>query len=845
MRKLWRRMLVLLAIFVVCALAFAGYRHFHQKEPEADETQFSAIGQMTLPIIYTEVNGHPVDVLHGYTADVNPALLEDRLMPLPSDGKLALTVVCYDCSLDSITWEVMSRDCEESLASGPVEQWTENHETAAFTLDLLRVVTQIDREYRMKLTLTTTDGRNIDYYTRLRRMDQLHAVEMVDYVMAFHNATYDKTAAAEFAINLESDGSVDDNTLSEVSIHSSYQQLTWGDLKPEEIGVVSLSILEMDSTFGSFYLEYEVQAEDANAEIDRYLVDEYFSLQWSEKRFYLMDYRRRMTEVISGNDSRLRDRGLDLGIQRDDRIVVTDAPGDRTVFQTAGELWCYQSDSRRLTRLFSFLEDGADPRRLVRNYHIRVMQTDENGDVSFLVYGYMNSGLHEGQIGVSCLHYLAESNSLEERFFLPYRGSVEDLKAGIESLSCRGEGGEIYLMVGDEVYSVDEQSGEIVTLVDQVSARHLVIGDTQNALAWQMEPGGGETGSVQVYYLDDGSSQIAGGSAEDRMVPVGFIGDDCVLGIGHKGEYALAGAILVEPFYAIRIQDRTGTEVAHYEQEGLRISSASMTNGQVYLERLRLDADAYTRIEPDTLIRNTNPTPLGPDWLNHENDGDKERITLLAVPVTAGAGDLAMKRVESIRQVNAAWSLPEESGESLVYYGYAQGEHAVTADTAGEAIAEVYERMGAVSDSKGRLVWCRTGRQNIVNLRVAEKAGIDIESSRKECLRQILASQGMNIAAVEVLEDGLSAMDSLNALFPGAAVNLTGAPMRSLLYYVNRGCPVLLIDTENKHMLLAGFDPYNVVIFDPVLGYRYKMGQNDATEWLEKESISAIGFLTD
>ena len=36
---------------------------------------------------------------------------------------------------------------------------------------------------------------------------------------------------------------------------------------------------------------------------------------------------------------------------------------------------------------------------------------------------------------------------------------------------------------------------------------------------------------------------------------------------------------------------------------------------------------------------------------------------------------------------------------------------------------------------------------------------------------------------------------------------------------------------------------YNVVLYDPVLGYRYKMGQNDATEWLAQNSISAIGFL--
>ena len=41
---------------------------------------------------------------------------------------------------------------------------------------------------------------------------------------------------------------------------------------------------------------------------------------------------------------------------------------------------------------------------------------DEDGNIYFVVYGYMNRGVHEGKNGMSLYYYSAESMTTQELF---------------------------------------------------------------------------------------------------------------------------------------------------------------------------------------------------------------------------------------------------------------------------------------------------------------------------------------------------------------------------------------------------------------------------------------------
>ncbi len=47
---------------------------------------------------------------------------------------------------------------------------------------------------------------------------------------------------------------------------------------------------------------------------------------------------------------------------------------------------------------------------------------DEAGSIDYIVYGYMNRGIHEGEVGIAVNHYDSLSNTNEEQVFIPSPG---------------------------------------------------------------------------------------------------------------------------------------------------------------------------------------------------------------------------------------------------------------------------------------------------------------------------------------------------------------------------------------------------------------------------------------
>ena len=77
--------------------------------------------------------------------------------------------------------------------------------------------------------------------------------------------------------------------------------------------------------------------------------------------------------------------------------------------------------------------ENQDARTLYDGNRITILNADEGGNVTFLVYGYMNRGRHEGCVGVTLYHYNAEQDALEERFFIPAADGYEKLKLDVEN----------------------------------------------------------------------------------------------------------------------------------------------------------------------------------------------------------------------------------------------------------------------------------------------------------------------------------------------------------------------------------------------------------------------------
>ena len=67
-----------------------------------------------------------------------------------------------------------------------------------------------------------------------------------------------------------------------------------------------------------------------------------------------------------------------------------------------GDLWSYNLKTNKLSCIFSFRDLGSNDERNDYSQHdIELVRVEKNGDMDFVLYGYMNRGQHEGKVGTA------------------------------------------------------------------------------------------------------------------------------------------------------------------------------------------------------------------------------------------------------------------------------------------------------------------------------------------------------------------------------------------------------------------------------------------------------------
>ncbi len=66
----------------------------------------------------------------------------------------------------------------------------------------------------------------------------------------------------------------------------------------------------------------------------------------------------------------------------------------------------YDINNGMIIKVFSFRDaEGIDERENWNHHDIKIVSVDEAGSIDFVVYGYMNRGTHEGEVGTGVYHY--------------------------------------------------------------------------------------------------------------------------------------------------------------------------------------------------------------------------------------------------------------------------------------------------------------------------------------------------------------------------------------------------------------------------------------------------------
>ncbi len=203
---------------------------------------------------------------------------------------------------------------------------------------------------------------------------------------------------------------------------------------------------------------------------------------------YLLDFEREMTQIFDEEADVFANDKIMLGIVDNDVEMKESDGGNVFAFVSSNKLYSYNVSDKKLAILFSFYEKGGDITDYRNNYDrhkIKILNVDEVGNVEFMVYGYMNRGRHEGEVGVSVYFYNSMSNMIEELVYIPYDRSYELLRSDVEKLAYVSKSDIFYIMLEGSVYAIDLNDRDYSIVVSGLTEDNFKVSKSNKMLLCQ------------------------------------------------------------------------------------------------------------------------------------------------------------------------------------------------------------------------------------------------------------------------------------------------------------------------------------------------------------------------
>lgn len=580
MKKLWRKIGILGAVFIASLLIFSRFTNQETRDLTADMEPAS------LPVVYLTQQGVRINELHGYVADMDAVTMPDAIVPVLDDNKIQLEISASGEEIRGISYEVRTLDASRLVEEEDSVELQESGKTKGAQL-VLQDLLQEGTEYLLQIDLEQgTD--TIHYYTKIMKEGSFHTMECVEFAQDFHNKTMNKEDSGQLSIYLEPDSQADNTTLQKVSIKNKLSQIAWGDLEVKETAGAVISIKEMTEDYNTIVMKDIISAADEDGTVSYYNVEEYYRVRKGIERMYLLDYERTVEEFFEGNSSNIASNAIHLGIRSEDVDFRSNETGSSVCFVQQGELWAYSQDTNQLIQVFSFRSmEGIDARENYDQHDIRIVKTDEGGGIDFIVYGYMNRGLHEGESGISVCRYDNVTNTVEEYLFLSAPVSYQAMKDSVSRLMYTSDSGVFYLMLGDEVHAIDLEAKSDNVLISDLSEGTYCVSENGRYIAWVDAEQEGKAQVLHVTDLNTAQTQDIDADTGTYIRPLGFMESDCIYGLASGNRVDQGESETVEKVRIAAFTDSGYEVLTTYEKSGYLVQSIGVENGTIYLNLIK------------------------------------------------------------------------------------------------------------------------------------------------------------------------------------------------------------------------------------------------------------------
>ncbi|MBQ6815152.1 MAG: hypothetical protein IJP13_06405 [Lachnospiraceae bacterium] len=771
---------------------------------ETNEDSEQVMQSATLPIVNMVYQDANINMLQGYTTYMDGKYMRDCITPLDEQRTLGVNIRRYGNVIATMSYEIRSLDTERLIDKQNIEKFVTSGDNIYATIDVSNIVEK-DTEYLLIIELVSEKHGNIYYYTRIEEQTQSDIKEHIDFVSAMSISSLDDNAAMDFLPYLEPSSLSDSTNLGYVNIKSSFSSFTWGDLKVSRVTEPMVTIKEILDDFGSYELQYKVMASNEYGIAQYYNVTEYYRIKKNGDVMYLYVYERKMEQILDGRNHNVSTTRINLGIDSDLTVDYSYSPrGNYVSLVKERNLWLMDMSKNQIINVFSF-ESGSDNdvRDVFDENDIEIISTDGDGNVLFIVYGYMNKGGHEGKVGTALYRYERESNKVTELAFVPSTKPFYILNESMGKFAYIKDDNLLYLMIDDAIYTVTFDSNEYVQLVSGLKKGNYIISDDKNIIAWHENTTIDNADSIRVINIKTGDDYIIEAAEGEYIKAIGFIEHDLIYGAAKQSDvYVDQIGDTIFPMYKLSVMLESKENVESYQKENIYVSDVSIEGNMLKLKRMSKDENgSFVNIEDDQYInKNVSANSIVELSIIATDLKKKELILEFAYTITS-ENELEKLVPDEIAfiQGNSFEPIKDENPDMNLYV-YADGELELVTEKLYEAINTAYENYGVVIDGNGNYVWARAGKVNSV--------GIDMKY---------------------MVGQGYDSFDLAADIWDGSVLDVSKAHYDTMFYYVTNRMPVLIMVDDYGLVCVDGYNGYQgavgtVYMTDLDTGIEFDMG---------------------
>jgi uncharacterized protein YvpB len=820
------RTLILLCIF---AGALYYFGKDIQEEVSDIEVKTVEMGEATFPLITIRLKDYEINQLHGYSTNLNANIVRENITPLDSSQSFDVVINEKGNNVKRVIYELRALADNKLIETNTINALEKEEENKTARIKLTEALTP-DVEYAVKITLVTSESQKMNYYTRVKRVDSSYYKEKLDFIMNFHNSIMDKKKAEGITAFLEPKAGTDNTSLAYVDIHSSFDLITWVDLKPKVVGDIVPDVEEISADTASVMLKYMVSGETESG-TEYYYVSEFYRVRYTDTRMYLLNYDRRMESVFDINLTSLTKSQFKIGItNQSDTKLFASTENNKLSFVRERELWYYNLLENKAVRVFSFRQKDTDYVRDVYPEHdVQILNMDDDGNIDFMVYGYMNRGVYEGRVGIVFYKYYSSDNRIEELVYLPMNVPYEVLKEELDTFSYVNKLDVFYFTLNHKIYSYNLTTKIAEVIASDVSGDNFVVSIKEHFLAWENSNNQAEATEINILDLETQAIEKITAPTGECINLLGKIDDNIIYGFAKVSNItaALDGSQLI-PMYKIEIADKSNTVLKEYRKNKYYVTNTTIEDNVITLKRVKKAGSNFVQAEDDFILNRvmTSTSPFSLTTRVTDKMLTEYYITLPSgfemkkVPATETTVNTVIREDTTLR-------LEDSKRQTEPYTTYARGGIEGIYEEAGDAIVQAYNKIGVVVDDKQQIIWERAVRSALKEIGgitpIYTSHGSDsVTASVTMLLKYRFGSSEIKMkkgTVYEMLREG----------FKDSVLNLTGCSLEQVLYYVNNNRPVIAMKNEKDAVLIIGYDAYNITVIDPSLNRTMKIGLNDGT----------------